>query len=559
MRSTTPFQVSALFGEFFRGRVSRRQLLVRSAQLGLAAPAVAALLDARAPLAAAQTPKPGGNLTIGVRSDFTILDPHVTSSVSDGIFMMAVFDRLVERAQDGTLYPGLATKWSVSPDGLTWTLALRKGVKFHDGTDFNADAVKINFDRMVDPATKSEYAIFELGPYVGTEVVDPYTVNVKMSRPYGPLPVGLSTYGMGMVSPAAIKKYGQDLGQHPVGSGPFMFKEWAPKDHVTVTAFPHYDWPSGREKHEGRAYLDEVRFNFIPETATRLAALGSGQIDAASGLAPADWKSLDPNAFTTSKVLLEGYPPAGGFLNVEKFPTDDLKVRQAMEYAINRDEINEVVFEGTAEPADGIISTFAWAYDKDSALYSFDPDKAASLLDEAGWKLEGDVRQKDGKDLAVVLLFFPTLNTLAEVIQAQLQAVGFKADIVSEDNPAQQADAQAGKHNLVWTQWEGVDPADLNKIFGTGKDRINITGGWNFSHYSVPEVDKLFEQGEAESDQEKRRAIYDQIQMKVMQDAAYIPFYNVTNLWAFKKGLGGTDVIDELGSAPLIYEMSWEQ
>ncbi|HEU0114398.1 MAG TPA: ABC transporter substrate-binding protein, partial [Thermomicrobiales bacterium] len=362
MRATTPFQVSALFGEFFRGRVSRRQLLVRSAQLGLAAPAVAALLNERAPLTAAQTPKQGGNLTIGVRSDFTILDPHVTSSVSDGIFMMAVFDRLVERAQDGTLYPGLATKWSVSPDGLTWTLALRKGVKFHDGTDFNADAVKINFDRMVDPATKSEYAIFELGPYVGTEVVDPYTVNVKMSRPYGPLPVGLATYGMGMVSPAAIKKYGQDLGQHPVGSGPFMFKEWAPKDHVTVTAFPDYNWPSGREKHEGRAYLDEVRFNFIPETATRLAALGSGQIDAASGLAPADWKSLDPNAFTTSKVLLEGYPPAGGFLNVEKFPTDDLKVRQAMQYAIDRDEINQVVFEGTAEPADGIISTFAWAY-----------------------------------------------------------------------------------------------------------------------------------------------------------------------------------------------------
>jgi len=498
-------------------------------------------------------------VTIGVRTDFTILDPHVTSSVNDGIFMMAVFDRLIERAQDGTLYPGLATKWSVSPDGLTWTLALRQDVTFQDGTPFNADAVKSNFDRMVDPATKSEYAIFELGPYVGTEVIDPYTVNVTMERPYGPLPAGLSTYGMGMVSPAAVEKYGQDFGQHPVGTGPFMLQELVPKDHVTVTAYPEYNWPSGREKHEGRAYLDQVRFNFIPETATRLAALGSDQINAASGLAPADWKSLDPSAFSTTKILLEGYPPAGGFLNCEKSPTDDVKVRQAMQYAINRDEINEVVFEGTSELADGIISTFAWAYDKDSALYSFDADKAASLLDEAGWTMDGDVRKKDGQELSIILLIFPTLNTLAEVLQAQLQAVGFKVDIVSEDNPAQQADAQAGKHNLVWTQWEGVDPADLNKIFGTGKDRINITGGWNFSHYSVPEVDKLFEQGEAETDQEKRREIYNQIQMKVMQDAAYIPFYNVTSLWAFKKGLAGTDVVDELGSAPLIYEMYWEQ
>ena len=568
MRSTDSSQMLALFGEFFRGRLSRRELMARGAQLGLSATALAALLGTAGPAAAASTlarrpgyqeGQPGGKLTLGVRRDFTILDPHVTSAVSDGIFMMAVFDRLIERAQDGTLYPGLATKWSVSPDGLTWNFQLRQDVKFHDGTAFNAEAVKINFDRMVDPATKSEYAIFELGPYAGTEVVDPYTVNVKMSRPYGPLPAGLATYGMGMISPAAITKYGQDFGQHPVGSGPYMFTEWVPKDHITLTAYPEYRWASGRESHSDRAYLDEVIFNFIPEPATRLAALESEQLDAASGLPPADWKELDPARFTTSKILLEGYPPAGGFINIEKFPTDDVKVRQAMEYAVNRDEINEVVFEGTSEPADGIISTFAWAYNKDAALYSFDPDKAASLLDEAGWQLDGSVRQKDGKELAIVLLIFPTLNTLAEVLQAQLQDVGFKVDILSEDNPAQQADAQAGKHNLVWTQWEGVDPADLNKIFGTGKDRINITGGWNFSHYSVPEVDKLFAEGEAETDQEKRRAIYNQIQMRVMQDAAYIPFYNVTSLWAFKKGLGGTDVIDELGSAPLIYNIYWEK
>ena len=167
--------------------------------------------------------------------------------------------------------------------------------------------------------------------------------------------------------------------------------------------------------------------------------------------------------------------------------------------------------------------------------------------------------EKDGQELAILLLIFPTLNTLAEVLQAQLQAVGFKVDIVSEDNPAQQADAQAGKHNLVWTQWEGVDPADLNKIFGTGKDRINITGGWTSPTTPCRRSTSCFEQGEAETDQEKRRAIYDQIQMKVMQDAAYIPFYNVTSLWAFKKGLSGTDVIDELGSAPLIYNIYWEQ
>jgi peptide/nickel transport system substrate-binding protein len=557
------------FGDLFRGRLTRRELFERGAQFGLAATAVGSILEAgaggasaaggghaRPALAARQEGKPGGTINIGVRRDFSILDPHVTSAVSDGIFMMAVFDRLIERSQDGTLYPGLATEWSVSEDGLTWNFKLRQDVKFHDGTPFNADAVKINFDRMVDPATKSEYAIFELGPYAGTDVVDEYTVNVHMTRIYGALPVGLSTYGMGMISPAAITQYGQEIGSHPVGTGPYVFKEWAQQDHITITANPDYNWASGRQKHNGRAYLDEITFNFIPEPATRTTALESGQITGASGLPPADWKRLnEAGSFTTSQILLEGYPPAGGFLNCEKAPTDDVKVRQAMEWATNRDEINEVFFEGTSELADGIISKFAWAYDPTTAIYSYDPDKAAALLDEAGWVLDGDVRKKDGQELSIVLLFFPTLNTLAEIIQAQMQAVGFKAEIVSEDNPAQQADAQAGKHNIVWTQWEGVDPADLHKIFGTGENRINITGGWNFSHYSVPEVDQWFKDGEAETDQEKRKVIYNQIQKKVMEDAAYIPWYNVTGLWAFDKKYAGTDVIDELGSAPLVYEI----
>lgn len=557
------------FGDLFRGRLSRRELMGRGAQLGLSATALGVLVNAGATnasaagaarsgalLAAHQEGKPGGTINFGIRRDFSILDPHVTSSVGDGIFMMAVFDRLIERSQDGTLYPGLATEWSVSEDGMTWNIKLRQDVKFHDNTPFNADAVKINFDRIVDPATKSEYAIFELGPYDGTDVVDEYTVNIRMKSPFGPLPAGLSTYGMGMISPTAITKYGQEIGSNPVGTGPYVFKEWAPQSYVTITANPDYNWASGRETHNGRAYLDEIKFSFIPEAATRTTALESGQVTAASGLPPADWNRLaDEGKFTTSKVLLEGYPPAGGFLNMEKAPTDDIKVRQAMQWATNRDEINEVYFEGTSELADGIISKFAWAYDPTSAIYSYDADKAAALLDEAGWVLDGDVRKKDGQELSIILLIFPTLNTLAEVVQSQMQAVGIKVEILSEDNPAQQADAQAGKHNIVWTQWEGVDPADLHKIFGTGENRINITGGWNFSHYSVPEVDQWFIDGENETDQEKRKVIYNQIQQKIMADAAYIPWYNVTSLWAFDKKFGGTDVIDELGSAPLVYDI----
>ena len=555
MPATNSSVALALWGELFRGRLSRRQLLARGAQLGLSAAALGAL--ARSPLvAAAEQGKPGGKLSIALRRDFETLDPGVNSDASDGIFLMAVFDRLVERTPDGKLYPGLAQSWSVSPDGLAWTFKLRQGVKFHDGTPFNAAAVKANFDHIADPKTKSEYAVFELGPYAGTDIVDDYTVNVKMTRKYGPLLAGLATYGMGMSSPAAIKQYGANLGQHPVGTGPYRFKEWVQKSHATVVVNPDYNWASGREAHNGRAYLDEITFDIIPEDATRLAALKSNQVQMASNVPPADWKKLaDGGKFTTEKILQEGYPPAGAFINVTKFPTDDLKVRQALIYAVNPDEINQVVYEGVAAPANGIISTFAWAYDKDSAIYSYDPDKANALLDEAGWKMEGGVRKKAGKELQLVYLTLTTVKDAAEVVQAQLQNVGVNVSILAEDNPAQQADAQAGKHNLVWTQWEGVDPADLHKIFGSE----NIGTGWNFAHYSNPQVDKWFDEGEAETDQEKRRAIYNQIQQTIMQDAAFIPYNNVTNLWGFAAGLAGTNVIDELGSAPQIYDIYWNK
>jgi peptide/nickel transport system substrate-binding protein len=504
----------------------------------------------------------GGKLAVGWGGDFNTLDPHVNSSggFDDSIIMWSAFDRLIERSPGGRLYPGLAREWSVSEDGLRWSLKLREGVKFHDGTDFNAEAVKVNLDRIADPATKSPYAIFALGPYASCEVIDQYTIELQMTRVYTVLPTALSTYGLGMVSPAAIEQYGSDLGRHLVSTGPFLLKEWVPRDHLTLIMNPEYDWASDRQPHGGRPYLDEVTIYFIPDDATRATAFESGQIDMAAHVAPADWRQFEEAGnFLTTKIPMENYPPAGSHINVSKFPTDDVKVRQAIEHAINREEINEVFLEGTAVEADGIVSTFAWAYESDSALYQFDPAKASALLDESGWILDGDIRRKEGDDLEIIYMTYPNLVALGEVIQAQLQSVGFRVEIMAVDDPANKAEAQAGKHHLTWTYWEGVDPADLFKIFGAGENNVNITDGWNFSHYSVPELDQLFEEGEATLDQEARQAIYSEIQMRVMQDAAFIPLYNVTTLWAFDKALAGTETTDGMGASPLLYNIYWNQ
>jgi peptide/nickel transport system substrate-binding protein len=559
MRRGASIEELALRDLFVGGRISRRELVQRGAAIGVSGSMLSALLAsprvAASPTQRLQEGKPGGSLKIGW-GFFQTFDPHVTSALADYTFLAAVFDRLIELTPDGKLYPGLATEWAESADGLTWTIKLRQGVKFHDGTPFNAEAVKANFERIVDPATKSQYAVFIIGPLDHVEVVDDLTVAIKMKQRYGRLPSALAVPALGMVSPAAAKQYGQDFGQHPVGSGPFMFKEWIEKDHVTIVRNPDYNWAPELHHHQGPAYLDEVTYQIIPEAGTLTAALLSGQVDAAGGVTPADWQGMEGNGdFTTSKALVQGYPPAGYFVNVKKTPTDDIKVRQAIEYALDFEGINAAVFDGTAESAHGIMSTFSWAYDPDAALYTYDPDRANSLLDEAGWVKDGDVRKKAGQTLELVQISFTPLRNLEEAVQAQLQEVGFKTQITTEEYPPYQQDTQGGKHNIAWTQWSGVDPADLHKIFHSD----NIGVGWNLSHYSNPDVDQGLIAGDAESDPAKRKEIYAKVQAQVMADAAYVPLYNYSLLWAAKQGLAGMDVFDAVGSSPLLYDIYWDK
>lgn len=496
--------------------------------------------------------KPGGQIKIGWGS-FQTHDPHVTSSISDNLFIMAVYDRLVELTPDGKLYPGLATEWTTSPDGLVWTFKLRKGVKFHDGTPFNAEAVKFNFDRIVDPATKSQYAVFILGPYDSSAIVDEYTVQLKMKSPYGRLLSALASLGLGMVSPAAVKKYGAEFAQHPVGTGPFIFKEEVEKDHLTLVRNPDYNWAAALHNHQGPAYLDQVTIQFITESGTKNAALLSGQINVGGGVATSDFVKLEKNAnYTTHKYLVSGYPPAGHFINVKKAPTDDVNVRKAILYGLDFKTLNEAVFDGTAIPANSLVSTFSWSYDPEvGKLYQFDQAKANSLLEQAGWKKSGDYRTKNGQTLTLGYTTFTTLKVLAEAVQAQLKEVGFKVDITAEEYPPYQQDTQSGKHNIAWTQWSGVDPGDLHKIFGSE----NIGSGWNLSHYKNDNIDQWLTQGDAEGDPEKRKAIYKQVQMQVMQDAAYAPLYNYLILWAFQKNVEGVNITDAVGSSPLFYDM----
>ncbi len=249
--------------------------------------------------------------------------------------------------ESGKIVPGLAESWEVSPDAKEFTFKLKQGVKFHDGTPFNADAVKFTFDRVMDPATKAGQSHDQIGPYDHTEVIDDHTVKIVMKQGFAPLLANLNGY-LGIVSPTAVKKDPAGFAQHPVGTGPFMFKEWVPKDHVTLVKNPDYNWGSSFFKHTGPAYLDEIVFKIIPEASVRTGALKSGEIQYTDDMDPLEYEAMKSDS--NFAVIEKGQPGSGYILLMNLSHTDapigDPQVRLAMEYGIDRAGLNQSVFQG---------------------------------------------------------------------------------------------------------------------------------------------------------------------------------------------------------------------
>lgn len=456
------------------------------------------------------------------------IDPHVNASSELGIPLTNVYDTLVYQEPDtGEFVPGLAERWEVSDDGLACTFYLRRDVSFHDGTPFNADAVRINLERIANPETASQKAVFMLGPYAGTEVIDEYTVRIHLSYPYAPLLDALSQVYLGMASPAALAQWGADYQFHQVGTGPFKFAAYVPNDHLTLVRNPDYAWGPSVFAHQGPAYLDQVEFRFFVDAATRAPALETGEVHVMGEVPPRDATRLDDqDGFTLHAAPIPGQP-AQFFLNTQLPPLDDLQVRRALLHATDRETIVRTLFGDTSPVAFGPLSAATGGYDPAVRdLYHHDATRAAALLDEAGWRdSDGDgVRDKDGDPLQLTMAlggwgFNPDM---AQLLQAQWSGVGIALTAEVLPYPALLEAGQSGSHHLTGFNLFGRDPNLLWSFYHSG-------GGFNFSHVADEQLDDWLDDAAATTGSE-RDARYAQIQQAIMEQALVLPVRDYVNL-----------------------------
>lgn len=491
------------------------------------------------PISAA-TPIEGGRLVYGLTLAPSGIDPHIDASSELGIPLTSVYDTLVYQDLDGSFVPGLAERWDVSQDGRTYTFYLRRNVKFHDDTRFDAEAVKFNLDRIADPETRSRKARGMLGPYSHTEIVDDFTVKAHFVEPYAPFLDSLSQVYLGMASPTAVQQWGAEYQLHQVGTGPFIFEEYLPNDHLTLVRNPDYAWAPSVYMHSGPAYLDEIQFRFYVDPAVRTLALESGEADVMGEIPPRDAARLEEDSeFSLFRVAIPGQP-LQFFLNTEKPPTDDPRVRQALLYATNQEEIVDTIFQSYSNAARGPLSAATLGYsDLVETLYPYVPARAATLLEEAGWiDSDGDgIRENGGRPLTLrgYLMSWGYLPEVGQLLQAQLRTIGVDLQTELVAFPAAVEAAGQGLHHLAPMTFSGSDPS----LLGTTYLSSNAEGGFNWSKVRDAEIDRLLTEALTQLDPATRLGLYAAAQTRIMDLSLVLPIRDYVNLNAARTSVRG--------------------
>ncbi len=454
--------------------------------------------------------KRGGTLIAAMAADPQGFDSHITSAHSSFEILENVYEQLVTVDENLNMVPALAESWEVSDDNLTWTFNLREGVRFHNGRPLTSDDVVYSYERIMNPDTGSGVS-WRFGSVESVEAVDDLTVAIHLTEPSPNLLGRIGGYGGMAIIPKEIVEDGT-VDTHPVGTGPFKFVEYVPGDRVVLEANPDY-WE------EGKPYLDGVTFKPIPDETVRLTNLLAGEVDWVDSLPPQRVTEL-----ATSGEVIVDKVSGGDYwyigVNTTREPFNDVRVRQAIAYAIDRAEVTAAAKWDTAAANQGPIPPDSfWYYDHQP--YGRDLEKARQLLAEAGYP--------DGFETEFMpTSFYEETVRTAQVLQAQLSQIGINADIRTLEWGTWLEEEGSGNYDMYLCGWLGnIDPDDFYYAQHHTDQIFNFTG------YSNPELDELLDAGRVETDEATRKDIYNQVQQIIIDEAPYVYLYNpaVVNAW----------------------------
>jgi len=465
------------------------------------------------------------------------LDPALETDGESFKVCDNLYETLVAFDSESTaLRPGLATSWWASDDRLTWTFQLREGVVFHDGTPFTADAVVFSLGRQFvedHPFHQVEGAYQYWNSMAMSDIVkdvravDAMTVEVELKRPNAPFLSNLAMNFCAIVSPEAVRKWGDDYPRNPVGTGPFRFVEWLRDDRIILEANPRY-WGD-------RPALDRLIFRSIPENSVRLIALAQGALDGMDNLVP----DFVPRLEADANLRLMSQPGMNvGYLamNMDRAPFDKLKVRQAINHAVNKQSLVDNLYHGLAIPAVNPIPPTLWSYHEGIPGYAYDPALARKLLAEAGFP-EGFSTTLWA--MPVPRPYMPQPLKIAQAIQADLQSVGITAEIVSFEWGTYLDKVQRGQHDMALLGWTG-DNGDPDNFLYVLLDRdATAFPANNIAFYRSDELHEVLVEAQREVSTEGRTALYRRAQRIVFRDAPWVPLVHAAQTAAFKTSVRG--------------------
>jgi len=467
------------------------------------------------------SPALAADLRIGLQDDADVLDPDQSRTFVGRIVYTSLCDKLVDITPELKIIPQLATAWSWSDDGKTLTMDLREGVVFHDGTPFDAEAVKANIERsknLPESRRKSEVKSID-----SVAVTGAYQVKMMLANPDATLLAQLADRAGMMISPTAAEAAGADFAANPVCSGPYKFVERVQQDRIVLEKFADH-WNADA------FHFDKVSFLPIPDTTVRLANLRAGDLDMLERLAATDAAAVKADAgLQYAETVSIGYQ--GITVNVNngersKNPFgEDPRLRQAFELSIDRDALNQVVFEGAFAPGNQPFPPNSPWYDKDVPIPARDIEKAKALMKETG---------HETFDLEVQVANNPVQTQVVQVVQAMAAEAGFNVKLKSTEFASLLAEQSAGNYQASQVGWSGrVDPDGNIHQFMTCK------GGINDSKYCNPEVDKLLDAARTSNNEEERKAKYDAARKILAKDLPIIYLYHPSWIWALDDKLEG--------------------